>query len=245
MKDLEKDSQWILAKNLSKFEKLQTTGELDAGSDFGSYRLLNLGKGNNQIEAHCTVGKASVLYVKFLKSVFLKYFINFNNLKIADLGCGPGFVSKEIAASLNKSTVYGYDLSNDGIQYAQKNFPNCKFQVLGIEPDTDYQIKFDIIHAKEFYPFTRTASKEFHCSYITGLLKNLSPEGIITIMAPERSTSIIQNLNYIQERIKDFASIEKYLEPKFKILKYISNIKIATLFTALLCKLLNYEKSYV
>lgn len=48
---------------------------------------------------------------------------------ILDLGCGEGFYTGEIAASLPTSAVYGLDISKSAVRYAAKRYPECHFSV--------------------------------------------------------------------------------------------------------------------
>ena len=78
---------------------------------------------------------------------------------ILDVGCGIGTVTHAIRAACGPGTdCQGIDLSESAIRVARRRYADCAFRVasaddLGAFADGT----FSLVHAREFYPFTRSS----------------------------------------------------------------------------------------
>ena len=83
--------------------------------------------------------------------------------RILDTGC-VGSITNALdiikGKNSNVGSTHGIDISEDGIAVAKKNIPNCHFFQQSVDDLSNFENGyFDIIHCREFYPFTRTNSK--------------------------------------------------------------------------------------
>ena len=185
---LEKDSEWILPENLRKQElksrKLVDERKSDYGGDFGAYYAYRKGINFDFIKSHAYSNDQKALaYVKnliaFLKSCNFKL-----EGEILDVGCAIGTITNSIDLLKNEKggKTYGIDISEDGIEVARKNFPDCKFYQQSADDLSNFDDdSFDIIHCREFYPFTRTNDKKYQIDYFNMFYNKLKPHGCLIL----------------------------------------------------------------
>lgn len=241
---LEKDSEWISPENLKQQEKTERNkpvSESNTDSDFWSYKLLLNNTGNSNVESHNLIGMSARGHTAVLKKVLNQFGI-INPGIIGDMGCGAGFITTEIKSRFPTSDVYGYDISVDAIQYAQKEFPKVTFNVMVIEPGISFPVKFDVIHANEFYPFTRTNSSDFWVSVLEMFLDNLNDGGLIVIGLAHTSKCILNHLDSLQQRLGK--KTVKILKPVWKIYRLIPQMFVAGILTLVATKIFNTKMSY-
>lgn len=99
-------------------------------------------------------------------------------LKILGMGCGNGYIANQL--SLRGHKVTGIDLSKDGIELAQNNYPNTEFIVHSVYEDlTDLGTDFDLVISSEVIE---------HLYYPKKFLQNawlaLRPGGSIILSTP-------------------------------------------------------------
>ena len=117
--------------------------------------------------------------------------------RILDIGCGPGGISAAFHRLLDVP-VSGVDMSPSAIAYAEKKFPGPNF----INGSADNLISFDansiaLIHAREFYPFSRTSDICLQMRFLNAALPNLVSGGlfcVIQIRDPRADGGIHVNL---------------------------------------------------
>ena len=186
---MEKDSKWILPENLRKQEEREKDevekGICDGGGDFGSYYAYRKGINFGFIEPHAfSDDKKALVYTKniqaYLNSVNLKL-----EGKILDVGCAIGTITNAIYI-LNKNVcgggTNGIDISEDAILLAKQKYPNCKFYKQSADELDNFENGyFDIIHCREFYPFTRTNNEQYHMKYLDLFCKKLKPHGFVIL----------------------------------------------------------------
>ena len=242
--DLEKESEWILVENLRK-EELQLKqkkeiDESDKGNDFGSYRwLLNHGIAGSGIEKHNIIDYQAYLYGIILTKIIKKYFFKKNPRDIADVGCGTGFVTNELKRNFPSCRVIGYDLAQDAIEYAKRHFLNPEFHCLGLEPITNLGIKFDLIHSREFYPFTRTKKLQFYTDYLNLFSRHLKEEGIIILNLRQTEYCLVNALKELKPLLPAMgftSGYHKIVSPNFTIYSIIRNVPISSGITYLVKK---------
>jgi len=183
---LGKGEEWFLPSSLRRQEKIEVAKVqrgLDAsGSDFGAYYAL-LKSGNTQwVREHAVIDREKAeLYARQVVSVLQKTIAARERPLVLDVGCGPGAITDALRRQLGGSTVRGVDISESAVTYAMRHYPDCAFEVVGVDENTQFSSKFDLIHACEFYPFTRTHDIEIHLSYLQLFARWLSDDGAIVI----------------------------------------------------------------
>ena len=79
-----------------------------------------------------------------------------------------------------EAECYGIDLSAPLIACAAEIFSNCRFSVCSADALSQFEDGyFDVIHAREFYPFTRSGSASFHWHFLDCFAAKLRPGGAV------------------------------------------------------------------
>jgi ubiquinone/menaquinone biosynthesis C-methylase UbiE len=169
---------WFKVENLSKIqnERMQNyeNGDVDVKNDFDSYRKLYEGSDNSGIESHNELGSSAMLIADCLRDM-----VGFEPETVADMGGGVGFVANEISKVWTKTKVYSYDLGEYATKYGQEHFKNVTFINKAIDVNDIFEEgQFDVIFAREFYPFSRTTEWEYQKSYIDMFLNNIKTGGV-------------------------------------------------------------------
>jgi len=131
---MSKKDLWWEPDNLSEQEEIirKELSEEDyvKGGDFGSYKGMKEGIDPQKVnlKAHNVYQEQKLK--KWTKDYFklIRREKKHNPNNIADLGCGLGFTTQTLKNFYIKSSVYGYEISHDAVEYAKKNFPTCYFQ---------------------------------------------------------------------------------------------------------------------
>jgi SAM-dependent methyltransferase len=202
--------------------------------DFSAYYALrhNLPQAESLLPLHGMTTEAAALYVKN----FVGDFSGARN--ILDAGCGAGFITAALAAQFPGARVTGVDLAEDAIEWAKTNLPSCRFEQKGVDENFRMEEKFDIIHAREFYPFTRTDDYVFVKTALLALLASLSERGRLYAICTTRSEifhlSIVSQLDRIRQD-PDFADFRFSLRPviKNKVIRYFGVNFLAALLNRL------------
>ena len=99
---------------------------------------------------------------------------------VLDAGCGVGRITGAFKAVLGADVnVSGIDLAPAGVRAGARDFPECTF----IEHSADDLSCFEdnslsLIHTREFYPFTRSASADIHMRFFQAFARKLRPGGM-------------------------------------------------------------------
>ena len=152
------------------------------GGDFGSYAIANRGGGlaASGVESH------NLVYGNHRVAQYATVLGNRTFNRIADIGCGLGITTNALAQRYPRAEVIGLEVSQDAIEFAQKNFHGPQFVRTAITPATRLPGSFDLILCQEFYPFTRTSRPETHRAYAEHFLQHLLPGGVLLIELSER-----------------------------------------------------------
>lgn len=124
--------------------------------------------------------------------------------KVLDVACGGGYMTDCFARMGFSAT--GFDMSEDAIAIAKREYPECQFFVgngadpLSILPPHE----FDVVHIREFHPFTRLDDFDFQKAVISGYLQVLKPGGMLIISHARRGG----NLDF---KSLDFRRLGEYL----------------------------------
>jgi 2-polyprenyl-3-methyl-5-hydroxy-6-metoxy-1,4-benzoquinol methylase len=100
------------------------------------------------------------------------------NLKIADFGCGRGWLSGKLSEF---GSVTGFDLSDKAIENAKSNFPDLKFECLDASASIPEKFKdhFDLVVSSEVLEHITKQKK-----YIQNLSSLLRKNGKLVLTTP-------------------------------------------------------------
>ncbi|MDY8138919.1 class I SAM-dependent methyltransferase [Aquimarina sp. 2201CG5-10] len=115
-----------------------------------------------------------------LISVFSKY-IDFDQKKILDWGCGPGRIIRHFPKLLNNCEFYGTDYNRESIDWCSSNLKDIEFNHNSLNPKLPYiNDFFDVIYGISIFTHL---SEEMHYSWLNELLRVLKPGGILLVTA--------------------------------------------------------------
>lgn len=238
-------SDWYRAENLTAQEEYERGLSVDSAnpkSDFGSYKLALHGAKESLIEEHNCTGERATIFSQILKTITRKHGYVRRSGRIADMGSVLGFVAAEVHKEFRNHVVECYEISSDAVEFGKKHFPYLSFYKKAILSDSSFEKKFDIIYAKEFYPFTRTNDYSQQKSFIDNFIKNLNNGGILIITAAESAECLLNNLINLR---KDFPNLSVEVEPKFPIYRMLKNLKTSQILTNIIAKLLRKKLSKI
>ena len=172
-----------LKKQQKKSRKLidEDKGNTDHGGDFGAYYAYRKGINLDFILSHAFSNDIGAY--KYAKS--LQTFLNCKGFslkgEIIDVGCAIGTITNSIN-QLSGGPTHGIDISEDGISVAKQKYPKCKFYCQSADNLSNFNNgQFDIIHCKEFYPFTRTNDEQYHMKYLNLFYEKLKRHGFVVL----------------------------------------------------------------
>lgn len=183
---MEVESKWILPKNLKIQEErereLVKNGIFDGKGDFGSYFAYAQNINQDFIKPHAvSMDSTALLYAKQL-SILLETFSKKITGNIIDVGCAIGTITHGISLLNKNGNTYGLDISQDAIEVAKNKYPSCTFFCQSADNLDNFNNEyFDVIHAKEFYPFTRTNEIEYILKYLKLFHKKIKPKGYVLL----------------------------------------------------------------
>ncbi len=192
---LSDDEKWILSENLKRQEKREIEsrekGLPGEGGDFGAYHALLKGEGGDAEQHAVTEGPYLASYARQLAALIVESGLA-GPLSLVDVGCGPGALTDALRAAVPGGTVTGVDISESAIAYASKRYPACRFETVAVDEDTRLEPR-DVVHAREFYPFTRTADPEYHAKYMAILARHVKPGGLLILTLLDAPKSVARN----------------------------------------------------
>lgn len=180
----------------------------DTSSDFAAYYALLNGIDKSWVAPHNIRFRQAKTHAQVFKKITKKYKLNCST--ILDVGCGAGFITNELTMLLPQSKICGIDIATDAIEYAKINFKKADFWVEPISNKTKLGKTFNIIHAREFYPFTRTNKTKIHLEYLKTLADHLDDNGAIMIYLLPLEKSLLTNLENISPHLEEIGLKHKY-----------------------------------
>jgi len=177
---------WVLPENLLAVEKRLHDRPSGASPEpfghAGAYLAYRTGLDGKLIRSHALADDGKGLaYVRSLSETLALMGHRIGSA-ILDVGCGVGTITDALRRSVPGAEVSGMDLSSDAVLAAQERYPRCRFirrsaDELSLVPDAS----LDLIHAREFYPFTRTEDPGFHLRFLRAFAPKLRPGGLIIL----------------------------------------------------------------
>lgn len=205
---IEKESEWILPENLRKQEEFEIkaveNGTFNGRGDFGSYYAYLKGVNYDFIKSHAVSDDQSAFgYAKHINSILEKLDLKVEG-NVIDIGCAIGTISNAINQLNKYGRTYGLDISNDSIEVAKKQYPSCIFCCQSADNldnfDNEY---FDVIHAKEFYPFTRTNDIQYHLKYLRLFHSKLKPLGFAILQMVTIDKGLCNTYKTLSKELSD------------------------------------------
>ena len=148
--------------------------------------------------------------------------------RIVDVGCAFGHITNAIQSVFGASVVaYDIDLSHASTTIAQKRYPNCHFRA-GSADDlsgfADHSI--DLIHAREFYPFTRTGDVELHRHFLRGFAPKLKPGAAMVAVQIIDRAGLADTLGTLRQesRALGYATMEQRVVVPYRFYRHAGDM---------------------
>lgn len=125
------------------------------------------------------------------------------NLKVIDLGCGTGELTKKLAQKLTNSIVFGIDSSAEMLAKAPSE-DYLNFQELSITEQLENESKWDLIFSNAALQWI-----DNHEVLFPKIISRINPGGQLAVQMPQQNENILNKilLNLVQE--EPFASYLK------------------------------------
>lgn len=207
------DAAWAKPEELKKAEgeaiKRALSGEFDPGNDYSAYYAYKTGADRNLIRHHAVSDERQASeYARSVHSLLKMFGLGFAG-NVIDLGCAIGVIPEQIRKITGIETVTGIDISETGIEVARRDYPQCQFSCQPADDLSNFPDAYaNVIHGREFYPFTRTNDFEFQISCLKGYLPKLKPGGAVVLSMVCLSKGLCTNWPSTRNRLlKDGYSV--------------------------------------
>ncbi|KFF06487.1 methyltransferase domain-containing protein [Flavobacterium reichenbachii] len=123
------------------------------------------------------------------------HIINKPNLKIIDLGCGTGELTKKLSENFTDSVVLGIDNSAEMLAKTTSQ-ENLKFKQLSIPDQLDEDTKWDLIFSNAALQWI-----DNHYELFPKIISRINTKGQLAIQMPQQNENILNKilLNLVQE----------------------------------------------
>jgi len=101
-----------------------------------------------------------------------------------DIGAGAGFVAQELHAKGVKMTAS--EFSDDGCELIRSKNPELSVVKLDVSTYCE-KCKWDLVVARELYPFTRVNAFTDQYAVVKRLIESLTPNGVLLLIASDVS----------------------------------------------------------
>ena len=122
---------------------------------------------------------------------------------VLDMGCGAGAVTAAFC-QLFTGPVWGIDMYRSAITYAQKKFDGPIFESRSADQlDNINDCALTLVHAREFYPFSRTNDTDLHMRFLNTARPKLVTNGLFAVVQvrdPNATSGIHANFRDLQTR---------------------------------------------
>ena len=182
------------------------------------YHYVSQFKGTFQ---QCFLDSWSINYVSTIEFM-LEKIRPLPRSRIADIGCGDGRFSREMALAFSDSSVAGIDYSQRAIALAKAMNPgitNLQFQQLDITQPSDLPA-LDVAILMEVFEHIPLERAEEFLKGVHGLLKQ---GGVLLLTVPHRNKPV----EYKHFQHFTVESILRYLEPHFDVVEVVPFEKIS------------------
>lgn len=199
---------WVLPENLRRQEADERakidSGDMNVGH-CGAYYAYRTGVDKTLIESHAISEDAYALeYVRNIAALLSSMGAGLSG-NILDAGCGLGFITNALAEVNPGGKTFGLDLSEDAVAVAGEKYPDCSFIARSAdELDSFTDGFFDIIHSREFYPFTRVDDADLHCRFLKAFAAKLKPGGAVLLQMIIESHGFCNTYNDLKKRLRGF-----------------------------------------
>jgi len=188
----------FLPQNLKKQELSETAavenGQDASRGDFGAYHRLLKHRKDDWVRLHAIIdGTEAAQYADQASAALESLGLLSPNPVLLDAGCGPGAITEALRVRFRGARATGIDISQSAIQYAREEYPQSRFETVAIDAHTSLPEKYDVIHAREFYPFTRTEDISIHKQYLEVFAKHLKPGGVLILALLSQKGTLADN----------------------------------------------------
>ena len=202
------DNNWVLPENLRKQEAAERAmvdgGDMKVGH-CGAYYAYRTGVDKTLIESHAVTEDAYALqYVQNIAALLGSMGVRLGG-NILDAGCGLGFITNALAKVNPKGRAFGLDISEDAVAVAGEKYPDCSFSAQSADELDNFEDGFfDIIHSREFYPFTRVDDADLHCRFLKAFAGKLKPGGAVLLQMIIEAHGFCNTYNGLNDRLRGF-----------------------------------------
>ncbi|MBM3580509.1 MAG: class I SAM-dependent methyltransferase [Alphaproteobacteria bacterium] len=166
---------WVYPENIRN-DVTNRVGVYDA------YRRYADGSAPNLIGAHAIIDDTYArLYAENLALHLASLHLP-DKGTVLDIGSGPGTVTAALAAA-QMTPTYGIDIDDMIVGAAASRYRSCKF-IAGSADDlsTFSANSLRLIHAREFYPFSRAADPALHLRFLKAAASKLVDGGLFVVV---------------------------------------------------------------
>lgn len=170
----DRPDDWILPENMAR----QASEGIGV---YGAYSAYERGEDAGSIAAHAVVDDAYALrYARNLRALLARLGRPLRG-NVLDAGCAIGTITNALGRCLGPDgRAFGLDLSQPAIRVARRRYPACTFEARSCDDLSAYPDGFfDLVHLREFYPFTRSDDASVHLRFLEAFLPKLGTGGAV------------------------------------------------------------------
>ena len=154
--------------------------------------------------------------------------------RIVDVGCAFGHITNAIHLVFGTSVeAYGIDLSHTSTAAAQKRYPDCRFTAGSADElcgFADHSI--DLIHAREFYPFTRTNDVGLHRRFLRCFARKLKPGAAACVIQTIDRADLADTLGTLRKESRElgYAAMEQRVVTPYRLYRHAGDLSYSPVF---------------